>query len=59
MLSFHHKDNSTGQSYIALSRIYSIDYVAFKSVFSYDRFPSQLSAGIKDRIADTSNRKNH
>lgn len=56
VLSFHRKDDSTGQSYVALSRVRSIDHVAFESGFSYDRFPSQPSVGANDRIADASNR---
>lgn len=38
VLSFHGKDDSTGQSCVALSRVHSIDHVAFESGFSYDRF---------------------
>lgn len=42
---------------LRLSRVRSIDHVAFESGFPYDRFPSQPSVGAKDRIADASNRK--
>lgn len=56
VLNFYRKDDSTGQSDVALSRVRSIDHVAFESGFSYDRFPSQLSVGAKDRIVDATNR---
>lgn len=58
VLSFYCKDDFNGQSYIALSCVCFINHMTFEFGFSYDCFFSQSSIDAKEKIADTSNRKN-
>lgn len=57
VLKFSRKDDTTGQSYVALSRVRAIENVVFDSGFSYDRFPKKPSVGAQGRMNDAANRQ--
>ena len=50
MLKFSRKNDTTDQSYVALSRVRSIDDVLFDSDFSYDRFSVNPSIDTMNRL---------
>ena len=50
MLKFSRKNDTTDQSYVALSRVRSIDDVLFDSDFSYDRFSVNSSIDTMNRL---------
>ncbi len=50
MLSFRRFDDCSRQSYVALSRVKSIEHVAFESKFSFDHFSKRISKIVMRRI---------
>ena len=50
MLKFSRKNDTTDQSYVALSRVRSIDDVLFDSDFSYDRFSVNSSIDTMNKL---------
>jgi hypothetical protein len=50
MFNFRRFDDCSRQNYIALSRIKSIEYIAFKSRFFYDHFFKKISKTVIKRI---------
>lgn len=56
VLSFHYKNKSNKQNYIALSYICFINYIIFESRFFYNCFPSQPLIGAKNRIVNVLNK---
>ena len=57
VLDFQIKDDCSGQSYVALSRVKDIEHVVFETDFSYDRFPSKISDTVRNRLLDSKNRQ--
>lgn len=53
VLNLRNRDDCSGQSYVALSRVRAIEHVAFEVGFSYDHFPSKMPENVMKRIHDS------
>ena len=56
-LKFSRKDDTPGQSYVALSRVRAIENVVFDCAFSYDHFPIKPAVRAQDRMDDATTRQ--
>jgi hypothetical protein len=58
MLSFRRRDDTSDQSYVALSRVRLIENVTFDQDFSYDRFSKSMTDNAIKRQLNAQMRQN-